>query len=148
MLVTLATTAAAMVTPAPPVRHYINLSNGLEALKLLEESGVPASQLRFMRVQSSHCEAQDFNGILSGLDHDLLMHLALGCECRVYDFGSRGNVWVGEDGGEEQRHVPRAIWWGLEWWRYALNDIWRLPAQRTPILRGVNVERNFREAPR
>ena len=46
-------------------------------MALLEQAGVPAGQLRFMRVQSSHCEAQDFNGILSGLDHDLLLHLAL-----------------------------------------------------------------------
>ena len=28
---------------------------------------------------------------LNNLDHNLLMHLALGVECRVYDFGSRGS---------------------------------------------------------
>lgn len=136
--------ASASGGTAAPVRHYCNLSNGLEAMALLEEAGVPASQLRFMRVQSSHCEAQDFNGILSGLDHDLLLHLALGFECRVYDFGSRGNVWVGDDGGEEQRHVPRAIWWGMEWASWALGRLWKLP-ERPALLRGVCVDRLFKE---
>jgi len=81
---------------APPVssatRHFINLSNGAEALPLL--AGLPAEHVSFCRIQSSHCEAQDFNGVLSNLDHNLLMHLALGFECRVYDFGSRGNYWT------------------------------------------------------
>ena len=148
MLVTLATAAAAMVTPPPAIRHYINLSNGLEALKLLEESGVPASQLRFMRLQSSHCEAQDFNGILQSLDSNLLMHLALGFECRIYDYGSRGNYWEGPDGQPVLRYVPRAMWWGLEWSRFALTKIWHLEgsaASAPPLLRGYNVQSLFDE---
>ena len=62
-----------------------------------------------VRIQSSHCEAQDFYGVLQNLDHNLLMHLALGYECRVYDFGSRGNYWEFDDGSTEQliEHAAR-----------------------------------------
>lgn len=132
-------------------------------------------------MQSSHCEAQDFTGILSNLDHNLLMHLALGYECRIYDFGSRGAMWerrgdetdepgaaadalapvaLAPDAGAvdagaeegltkltkapaaEMRYVPRAVWWGLEWARYALSTTWRLEA-RPPLLRGYNVQERF-----
>ena len=127
----------------PPVRHFINLSNGAEALALLESAGVPPEQVAFMRLQSSHCEAQDYAGVLSNLDHNLLMHLALGYECRVYDFGSRGNDWASEEGELERRYVPRAVWWGLEWARYALTRVWKLPHAEAPLLRGYNVEANF-----
>jgi hypothetical protein len=127
-------------------KHFLNLSNGLEALDGLLAAGVPAEGVSFCRIQSSQCEAQDFNGLLSNLDHDMLIHLALGHECRVYDFGSRGAVWVDPDGTSSERYVPRAIWWGLEWWRYALNTLWELPAAHPPMLRGINVERHFRDA--
>ena len=109
---------------ARPVRHFINLSNGAECLALLESAGVPPAQVAFMRLQSSHCEAQDYAGVLTNLDHNLLMHLALGYECRVYDFGSRGYDWEAEQGELERRYVPRAVWWGLEWARYALTRMW------------------------
>ena len=69
-----------------PTRHYINLSNGIEAIGPLLEAGLLPDHVRFCRVQSSHCEAQDFHAILQNLDHDLLMHLALGFDVRVYDF--------------------------------------------------------------
>ena len=39
--------------------HFVNLSNGVEALPLLK--GLPFS---FVRIQSSHFEANNFNGIL------------------------------------------------------------------------------------
>lgn len=44
--------------------HFINLSNGAESLPLLKQLGVPFS---FTRMQSSHCESQNFDGILSNL---------------------------------------------------------------------------------
>jgi len=183
-------------------RHFVNLSNGAEALPLLEGADLPGEHVSFCRIQSSHCEAQDFNGVLTNLDHNLLMHLALGFDCRVYDFGSRGNWWAveegegtvpggagsgcgvgngdGSDGGDrggdrgddsalgdgsgnsggaadgdrmvevtssgevqsELLYVPRAVWWGLEWSRYALNSLWHLES-RPPLLRGYNVEDLF-----
>ena len=138
---------ALAVPPPPATRHFINLSNGAEAIGLLTKAGVPPEAISFMRIQSSHCEAQDFNGILQNLDHNLLMHLALGYDCRVYDFGSRGNLWEGDSenpGSSEpvQKYVPRALWWGLEWSRYALSRLWRLEddCATPPLLRGYNVE--------
>ena len=49
----------------------------LEALPALEAAGV-APEPAFVRVQSSHCEANNHYGVLENLDHNLLMHLALG----------------------------------------------------------------------
>ena len=49
-----------------------------------------------MRIQSSHCEVRDHSALLANLDHALLLHLALGFHCRVYDFGSRRKRWTGE----------------------------------------------------
>ena len=135
--------ASVALALAPPVRHFINLSNGAEALALLDGAGVSPEQISFMRLQSSHCEAQDYAGILANLDHNLLMHLALGFDCRVYDFGSRGNDWEAMDGTLERRYVPRAIWWGLEWSRFALTRMWKLPSGDPPLLRGYNVADNF-----
>uniref|UniRef100_A0A7S4C1R5 Uncharacterized protein n=1 Tax=Chrysotila carterae TaxID=13221 RepID=A0A7S4C1R5_CHRCT len=136
----------------PPVKHFINLSNGLEALDELVRLGVPPSEICFCRIQSSHCEAQDFMGLLSSLDTHLMMHLALGYDCRIYDFGSRGAIWpaagTASEGATEIRqtlYVPRALWWGVEWQRYVLNAIWGLPVQRTPLLRGMNVKSRFDE---
>jgi len=126
-------------------RHYLNLSNGVEAMDKLLAAGVPAEHISFCRIQSSQCEAQDFTGLIGNLDNDMLVHLALGHECRIYDFGSRGMTWTGPDGTPGEKFVPRAIWWGVEWWRYALNSIWHLPG-RAPLLRGHNVEARFREA--
>ena len=149
--------AHAFATPpaSRPVRHFINLSNGAEALGLLDEAGIKSDAVHFCRLQSSHCEAQDFNGVLQSLDADLLMHLALGFECRVYDFGSRGNYWEGPDGEPVLRHVPRAMWWGLEWSRYALTRLWHLEgeaAAEPPLLRGYNVaalfEQQMRQIPK
>ena len=110
----------------PCVRHYCNLTNGVEAVApLMWSCGVPRESLRFTRLQSSHCENRDYMGVLSALDHDLLLHLALGYTCRVYDFGSRRKRWPGQ--GLELM-VPSAIWWGLEVARYALTRLWQLPA--------------------
>jgi hypothetical protein len=75
-------TPSLVVPPAtsrpPPVKHFINLSNGIEALELLSAAGLPVEHVCFCRVQSSQCESGDFQGILTNLDHNLMMHLALG----------------------------------------------------------------------
>ena len=118
--------------------HFINLTNGLEALPLLGDG----HDVNFVRIQSSKCEANDFYGLLADLDHNLLFRLATGHECVVYDYGSRGTRWTGEADGTK---IPRAIWWGLEWIRYALRVKWRCDVAETPTLRGYNVRRLFDE---
>mmetsp|Transcript_2664 Transcript_2664/g.5545 ORF Transcript_2664/g.5545 Transcript_2664/m.5545 type:complete len:267 (+) Transcript_2664:10-810(+) len=116
-----------------PVKHFVNLSNGAEALAPLLQAGLPPEQCSFVRIQSTHCERKDFNGVLSNLDHNLLIHLAMGFECRVYDFGSRSPPFV-----------PRALWYGLEWSKYALARLWKLNPP-PPNLRGHGAETMFEE---
>lgn len=54
------------------------------------------------------------------------------CRCLVWDFGSRNR----------KRGVPRAIWYGLEFLRYAATLMWlRKPA--TGYLRGYNVANDW-----
>lgn len=130
----LATTASPL---APPPRrvNFINLTNGIEALPVLDHN------TNICRVQSSRCEANDFYGVLADLDHNLLFHLATGAECRIYDYGSRKTKWP----GEVEQKIPRAIWWGLVWVQYALEALWKLEHASAPTLRGYNVETLFRE---
>ena len=105
-------TAASLATTTslPPEQrgsvHFVNLSNGVEALPTL--TGIPFS---FVRIQSSHCEANNFNGILGGLDATFLMYLAMGHDCYIYDFGSRN----------KKRKAPRAVWYGITFIKYALH---------------------------
>jgi len=183
-------------------RHFINLTNGVEALEALRLRGIDPG---FVRIQSSHCEANDFYGILKELDHNLLMHLATGSTCLIYDYGSRGTFWpavaadaangdtgavravdegadvfddvfqvldgdagafdgdaddgdASDDGDvsdgaafdgapDEGVKVPRAIWWGVEWSRYALQRLWKVPVPQSalPRLRGYGAQPLFDE---
>mmetsp|Transcript_3142 Transcript_3142/g.9199 ORF Transcript_3142/g.9199 Transcript_3142/m.9199 type:complete len:231 (-) Transcript_3142:70-762(-) len=129
---------ARALSARPRRQHFINLTNGCEALQHL---GPAAADAQFVRIQSSKCEANDFYGLLADLDHNLLFRLATGSECVVYDYGSRGTAWPGES---DTTRVPRAIWWGLEWTRYALQRTWKVEVD-PPSLRGYNVEPLFRE---
>jgi len=56
-------------------RHYINLTNGIEAVPRLQRLGLPHS---FLRLPSTRCEQQQFEALVNDLDADLLMRLALG----------------------------------------------------------------------
>jgi len=64
----------------------------------------------FCRVQSTMCEVGDMEKVLCELDANLLVSLALGYSCVVYDFGSR------DKGPDPPRHerprlrlLPRPI---------------------------------------
>lgn len=131
---------AVALAPPRPRCHFINLTNGLEALPVLAEQ---APHLNFVRIQSSKCEANDFYGILADLDHNLLFRLASGCECVIYDYGSRRTAWYGDD---PDTKIPRALWWGVEWVRYALRVKWRVDGdegedEAPPTFRGYNVKK-------
>ena len=117
--------------------HFINLTNGLEAVPLLYGMGIKS--LSFIRLQSTHCEQGNFELMVQSLDANLLLHLALGHCCLVYDFGSRN----------KKRGAPRALWYGLEFVRYCLSKIW-FPDISEPVptafLRGHDVSRTFDES--
>mmetsp|Transcript_7610 Transcript_7610/g.31497 ORF Transcript_7610/g.31497 Transcript_7610/m.31497 type:complete len:322 (-) Transcript_7610:127-1092(-) len=154
-------------TPPRRVAHFINLTNGLEALDALDAAQIDPRTVNFCRIQSSHCEAADFYGILQNLDHNLLFHLATGADCVVYDLGSRGTRWpavhgdeasTSRDGPAEEEEdaassatecraaevrVPRAIWWGVEWARYALATVWHCEHRAAPLLRGYHAAKIF-----
>lgn len=89
-------------------RHFINLTNGLQAI---EEYGLDPSDVRFIRIQSTWCEQKRWEDILMALSDDFLMQAALGHECVVYDYGAG-------------KPVPRAVWQGLEWVKFVLWRLW------------------------
>jgi len=87
------------------MKLYINLTNGIQAIK---EHGL--KDYRFVRIQSTACEQKRWGFIIQEFDNTLLMELALGYTCIIYDYSQHGNA--------------RAIWQGVEWIRYALNRYW------------------------
>ena len=122
--------------PLPSLRschHFINLTNGLEALPVLQSVGI---QPAFVRIQSTLCEQGHLERLITELDATLLLRLALGQTCLIYDFGSRN----------KKRAAPRAIWYGLEFIKYALADAWN-PDDRRPerraFLRGHDARAAF-----
>ena len=41
------------------VRHFINLTNGMEAIpSILENEAIPLSEINYIRIQSTHCESR------------------------------------------------------------------------------------------
>lgn len=105
-----------------PVKHYLNLTNGIESLPHLP-AGVTFS---FVRIQSTACEQKRWDFILQDLDSDLLLNLAVGTRCIIHDYSNK-------------KSVPRAIYQGVEWIRYALTAHWL--GERYPV-----VVRNFNAA--
>lgn len=114
-------------------RHFVNLKNGIEAVPALRDLGL---DFDFVRIQSTMCEAGDMEKVVGELDANFLLAAALGYSCVVYDYGSR----------DKKRGTPRALWYGLEFVRYALNVEWFGAPDRVPVLRGKNVSHNFSRA--
>ncbi|KAI7837578.1 hypothetical protein COHA_008591 [Chlorella ohadii] len=117
--------------PLAACHHYINLTNGIEAVPSLQLLQLPYS---FLRLPSTRCEQQQFEELMHDLDADLLMRLALGQTCLVYDLGSRN----------KKRGAPRAVWYGLEFIRFALRRLW-FGEQSAAYLRGYSVAHTFEE---
>jgi hypothetical protein len=97
-------------------RHFINLTNGIEALPVLP---LHPSQINFLRLQSTHLEKKDFERLLRELDNNLLMNLALGNTCYVYDYGSRK-----KNPADHLYGHSRLLWMGIPFIRMVLNRIW------------------------
>ncbi|KAK9852863.1 hypothetical protein WJX84_010876 [Apatococcus fuscideae] len=112
-------------------QHFINLTNGVEAMPLLTRMGLQHS---FCRIQSTALEQKRFEVLMSELDANLLLSLALGKICLVYDLGSRNRV----------QGVPKAVWYGLEFIRYALEMLWMRRSGEV-FLRGVRCTANFQK---
>lgn len=94
-------------------RHFINLTNGIQCLPDIELL-IANEELRFTRIQSSHCESGSYDKILASLDYELLFSLACGRYCYIYDLASRNKA----------RGVPRAIFLGVEFIKWSLAYLW------------------------
>ena len=101
-------------------RHFINLSSGLDWMP--EFAG--RSDVSFIRVQSTWCEQKRWDDLLRDIDSNLLMHLALGYECIIYDASAK-------------RDMSRALWQGIEMLRYCLSAAWGLPYDPPSNMRGI-----------
>lgn len=101
---------------------FINLTSGIEAIGLYS---LPFDKVSFIRIQSSHCEAHKWEDILLGLDDNFLMHLAMGFNCIIYDFGSHTNN-------------SKALYIGMEWIKYFLARRW-FHRDYKPVVKGKDI---------
>jgi len=62
--------------------NFLNLSNGTEAITEIE------APFSFVRIQSTTLERKDYIKLFLDLDHNFLLHLALGYHCIVHDRGT------------------------------------------------------------
>ncbi|KAL0481810.1 farnesyl-diphosphate farnesyltransferase [Acrasis kona] len=97
-------------------RHFVNLTNGIEVLQHLP---IKPHQVNFIRIQSTHLEQGHFKRLIDQLDDNLLMNLAIGKTCYVYDYGSRRT-----DKNDCLYGVSRAVWMGIPYIRILLNRAW------------------------
>ena len=114
--------------------HVVNLTNGL-LCPHLSDPGMWERDLRYSRIQSTHCEQKRWAQVVSGAGPDLLMNLALGNTVVVHD-------------KSERRRETRACWQGLSFIRFACETSWDMPV--TPIHgeRGPMMEAYFRDVMR
>ncbi len=89
-------------------KHFINLTNGIDKIKELNEKGIDYS---FIRIQSTSLERKDYLKLLVDLDHNLLINLALGNKCIIYDYGTN-------------RKLSKTIYCGIPLIEYILNRYW------------------------
>jgi hypothetical protein len=106
------------------VKHFVNLTNGIEALPHLRDYS-------FIRIQSTTLERKNYYKLFVDLDHNLLMWLALGYECFVYDFGTN-------------RPVSKTIYLGLPIIEYCLNKYW-LGYEMKSVMAGRRFQMNIKD---
>jgi len=99
----------------PKTVHFVNLTSGIEIM--------PDAECSFIRIRSADCEMKCWGALLREADHNFLMCLALGHKCIVYDCG----LTLVES---------RAVRWGFQWIRYALEMAWFGHTDVKPIPKG------------
>lgn len=122
----------AFPTNPSKIHHYINLTNGIEAIPRLQDI-IGTSNINICRLQSSYCEASRPDLLIPAIDASMLFWLAKGHTVLVYDFGSRN----------KKRGAPRAIWYGLEFLKYVLGQVWYDDRDRKCFVRGTNAQKDF-----
>jgi len=105
---------------------FLNLTNGIEAI---QEYNLKIEDISFVRIQSSYFEAHKYDEVIYELDHNLLMYLALGYECVIYDYGARADT-------------AKALRIGIEWIRFVLCRRW-FGTDYTPVIKHKIVSNYF-----
>lgn len=112
------------------IRHFINLTNGIEAI---DEYLLKGHQCEFIRIASTDCEHKlgnpQWDAVLAELDTAFLMALARGDNCIVYDYSTEGGY------SRAQSH-------GLSWIYYALQRSW-FGRHTRPFVNGQNMGEMF-----
>lgn len=99
--------------------HYVNLTNGLEALPSLQTSGAAWS---FSRLRSTTIEREKWDAFLGEAPDDMLMRLALGWRCVVHDCGT-------------MRPLSKTLFFGVPLIRYVLERTWaRVVPERVSLV--------------
>ncbi len=106
------------------IKSFVNLTNGIEAIPVLDD-------FSFIRIQSTTLENQNYYKLFADLDHNLLMWLATGYECKVYDFGTN-------------RPLSKTIYLGVPIIRYCLNKYW-LGYEEEKVIAGRNKGMNIKD---
>lgn len=116
-----------------PTKHYINLTNGIEALDTLPKN----EPFGFVRIQSTTLERKDWPQLFTvDVCADMLMHLALGWECVLHDRGTN-------------RINSKTIYHGVPLIKYVLERQWYSKEPQKVILdgprggQGRNVVKDF-----
>lgn len=86
---------------------FLNLTNGIEYLKEWNKT----TSLSFIRIQSTTIERKDWFKLFMDLDHNFLINLAIGTECKVIDYGTN-------------KPYSKTIYYGIPLIRYILNRFW------------------------
>lgn len=103
---------------SPSAKWYVNVTNGIEAIPILESASIPYS---FVSIQSTHLEQKHFDLMLRSLGANFLINLALGVECVVVDYGAN-------------KLNSRAIYQGLPFIKYTCEKIWYKDFERPYII--------------
>jgi len=88
------------------VKHFINLTNGIEIIPKLY-----IRDINFIRIQSTTLECKNWYKFFMDIDHNLLMYLALGFKCIIYDYGCK-------------RPNSKTIYMGIPILEYCINKYW------------------------
>jgi hypothetical protein len=108
----------------PSIAHFVNLTNGLQAVPTLRAVGAPFS---FARLPSTAVEQGRWGDVLLAADAGLVSAAVGGWTVVVWDCGSRGGVSTGDASDDAAPPLPpRALRVGLPFLRYALErKLWR-----------------------
>lgn len=85
-------------------KHFINLSNGIEKIPELK------GDFSFVRIRSTWCEHKRWDDLIFDLDHNLLMNLAIGNECIVYDFSKNTESYAVREGLDFIKYITARAW--------------------------------------